>query len=88
MNEEIVTIRLPKKLCAALAELAMISADTETPYGSYAVASLLQYAAKKGEVELNDPVLLSMCEPYDETSDQFRLDYDDVCKEITDTLKR
>jgi len=69
MNDKMVTIRLPERLCQAFADLAEYAGDCEDADAARAVSWMLATAAKKGGLQL-DSSLLDTYKPYDEETGQ------------------
>lgn len=90
MDNGMVTIHLPKALCSALSELAEYAGDSENATASYAIAFLFRRAVEKGEVKLDDPVLLNVYKPYDQVTEQGGWNWDNANefdRLLTDALK-
>ncbi len=68
MDDEIVKILLPKKLCEIFTELAQLAAKGDSSAGN-AVCLMLATATKKGGLQL-DSTLLTAYKPYDRTTGQ------------------
>jgi homoserine acetyltransferase len=66
MDDEMITIRMPKKLCRIFHHLAELAAESDISDAARPISHMLKVASKKGVLQFDNNSLLDIYKLYDE----------------------